>query len=628
MAFDPLDNVAYIVHANSNNVSEINSENNHVIDNITAGNDPNGITIDPDKNIIYVANRLDGSVSVIDTDDRTNKTISVGKWPIGLGLIPRTNTLYVANSGDNTVSVIDTRYNSVTKNITVGKVPNGIAVDPIKNRVYVANGDNSNVTDYSDQRYGKPVEQSYSNTITVIDGGSNNKTKDIIVGSGGFPKDIVLDAQRNKIYVANENSSTVSEIDSNSDEVVRTINLPFRPNDIEMDPDKGILYVSTTEVEGLIALIRVGAPGDNIIKSWLNRASPLDVVDDDFNLLQVDTRPTRFAIDNETNRGYVSNYNFNTVSVIDTKNDTIIGHIPVRDGPNGIAVDPEEKRVYVANEKNNTVSVIDTSTIDPRDNIVIDNISVGRSPTSVTLNPEDNTLYVTNGGNNTVSVVNTESNKVTKVIDVGEVPNGIAVDPEKNRVYVANSNESIVSVIDTGKNIVTKNITVGRAPTSVDINSENIVFVANSGEDTVSLIDPNYGDATIKVPVGISPTSIAIDRDKNTIYVVDRLRDIISIIKINDINELKNEFKAALTARQAGQGLSQNQILGLISEDQEQGNIEHALSVPIPKGSEPLGIYFDTNNAKLYVANGNGNTILIKNVQQQKLEEEKIASMS
>jgi YVTN family beta-propeller protein len=622
VAFDPSDNAAYIVHANSNNVTKIDTERN-VVTNITVGNDPKGIAVDPEKNVIYVANRMDNNVSIIDTDDvNEDKTIPVGKWPIGVGLNSRTHMLYVANSGNNTVSVIDTNNETVLDHIRVGKAPNGIAVDPEKNRVYVANGDISNITDDVGQHDDKPIEQSYSNIITVIDGVSNDK-KDITVGSGGFPKDIAIDDRLDKIYVANENSNTITEIDSNSNEVVRTIELPFRPNDIEINSDKGILYVSTSELEGLSELIRVGAPEDNIIKYWLNRANSTVELDGDFQLLQVDTRPTHVAVDNDTNRSYVSNYYSNTVSVIDTENDTVIDKITVSEGPNGIAVDPEKKRVYVANERNNTVSVIDTKT-----NKVTGNISVGRHPTSVALNPANNTLYVANSGNNTVSVINTETNNVTNDIRVGEAPFGVVVDPENKKVYVANFNQSTVSVINTEINNVTKNITVGKAPTSVAIDSENRVFVANSGEETISLIIPNYNDAVMQVPVGVSPTSMAIDPDNNVIYAVDQQEDIISIIKINDINQLIKQFRDSIRIRAGGSPLHSTSIFDLIPGAQERGYIEDLLRIPLPKGSEPLGIYFDQNNDKLYLANGNGNTVLIKEVHQDKLEDEKIISMS
>ncbi len=57
----------------------------------------------------------------------------------------------------------------------------------------------------------------------------------------------------------------------------------------------------------------------------------------------------------------VTNYDSNTVSVIDTSTNTVIANITVGSQPLGAAYDPDDGRVYVANDADNTVSVIVTS---------------------------------------------------------------------------------------------------------------------------------------------------------------------------------------------------------------------------------------------------------------------------
>ena len=59
---------------------------------------------------------------------------------------------------------------------------------------------------------------------------------------------------------------------------------------------------------------------------------------------------------------YVTNYSNNTVSVIDTNTNKVVGKpITVGSTPRGIAYDPVHARMYVTNYSNNTVSVIDTN---------------------------------------------------------------------------------------------------------------------------------------------------------------------------------------------------------------------------------------------------------------------------
>ena len=73
---------------------------------------------------------------------------------------------------------------------------------------------------------------------------------------------------------------------------------------------------------------------------------------------------------------YIPNSDSNTVSVIDTATDTVIGSpIPVGSVPIGVAVAPDGSKVYVANFLSNNVSVIATAT-----NRVTAAITVGRGP--------------------------------------------------------------------------------------------------------------------------------------------------------------------------------------------------------------------------------------------------------
>src|SRR5215469_2937248 len=60
---------------------------------------------------------------------------------------------------------------------------------------------------------------------------------------------------------------------------------------------------------------------------------------------------------------YIPNGGSSSVSVIDTRTNTVIGSpIPVGNNPFGVAVTSDGSKVYVANHFDKTVSVIDTAT--------------------------------------------------------------------------------------------------------------------------------------------------------------------------------------------------------------------------------------------------------------------------
>ena len=87
---------------------------------------------------------------------------------------------------------------------------------------------------------------------------------------------------------------------------------------------------------------------------------------------------------------YITNYNSNNVSVIDTATSAVTATITVGSHPYGVAVTPDGSKIYVANVGSNSVSVIDTAT-----NTVTATIAVGIGPLGVAVTPDGSKVYVT-----------------------------------------------------------------------------------------------------------------------------------------------------------------------------------------------------------------------------------------
>ena len=83
------------------------------------------MAVDPGTHTVYVTNRNDDTVSVIDGSTHTvTATVPVGKSPDGVAVDPGTHTVYVTNQlSDGTVSVIDGSTRTVTATVPVGNAP-------------------------------------------------------------------------------------------------------------------------------------------------------------------------------------------------------------------------------------------------------------------------------------------------------------------------------------------------------------------------------------------------------------------------------------------------------------------------------------------------------------------------
>ncbi len=118
--------------------------------------------MDPAAGTVYVANALDGTVSVIDAaTSAVTATIPVGAYPLGVAVDPAAGTVYTANEGDGTVSVIDAATRAVTATIPVGSLPRAVAADPATHTAYVANFEADTVSVISRTPVTGPIVSGY-----------------------------------------------------------------------------------------------------------------------------------------------------------------------------------------------------------------------------------------------------------------------------------------------------------------------------------------------------------------------------------------------------------------------------------------------------------------------------------
>ena len=91
------------------------------------------------------------------------------------------------------------------------------------------------------------------------------------------------------------------------------------------------------------------------------------------------------------------------------------------------SVSPTPVYVYLTNSDSNSISVIDTVA-----NKVIGTIDVGDNPVGVAFNPDGTKAYVSNYGSNDISVINTIDNSINTTVKVGSKPIGVARQSKRN----------------------------------------------------------------------------------------------------------------------------------------------------------------------------------------------------
>lgn len=251
--------------------------------------------------------------------------------------------------------------------------------------------------------------------------------------------------------------------------------------------------------------------------------------------LPVGLCPWGVAVSPDGTRVYVTNWNSNTVSVIDTTTNTVIATVDVGNNPMGIAVTPDGSKVYVANDNSDNVSVIDTAT-----NTVTAAVYVEDKPMGIAVTPDGKKVYVSKWFG--IDVIDTATNTVTAAAGAGLYPMGIAVSPNGSKVYLTHSyisdyydlDSRAVSIINTTTNNVTTVVGVNGPTTGVVFNHAGTkAYVASWGSGNVYVIDTATNNVTTTVIVGTHPEGIAINPDGSTVYVVNEDSSNISVINTN-----------------------------------------------------------------------------------------------
>jgi YVTN family beta-propeller protein len=220
-----------------------------------------------------------------------------------------------------------------------------------------------------------------------------------------------LDEKRRRIYVANEEGSSLSIIDIDQNIIVHEVPTGAEPEGVFLGEDGKTLYV-TSEVGDLIHL--VDAEGGHVTQ---------DVV--------VGTRPRRFAATPDGKELWVTAELSGEVYIIDRANFAVSGKIEFLPPgmrktdvtPVGLVMTKDGKTAYVTLGHAAHVAVVDVPSRKIQAYIL-----VGKRSWGITLSRDEARLFVANGFGDDITVIDTKSRKPIVSIPVGRIPWGVIID--------------------------------------------------------------------------------------------------------------------------------------------------------------------------------------------------------
>ncbi|MBY0279454.1 DUF11 domain-containing protein [Candidatus Binatia bacterium] len=138
IAVSPSGGFVYVTNRDDDTVSLIDTSTDTVIDELDVADTPEGIFVGFGE--VYVTNDTSESVSVYrEVDFQPLATIPTGGGPLSIAVSPDGKTAVVGNDGDGTATIIDTGVNKVRATVATGSNPAGVAITPDSTRAVVTN---------------------------------------------------------------------------------------------------------------------------------------------------------------------------------------------------------------------------------------------------------------------------------------------------------------------------------------------------------------------------------------------------------------------------------------------------------------------------------------------------------
>lgn len=245
--------------------------------------------------------------------------------------------------------------------------------------------------------------------VAVINTDTYEVLDHIEVGEGPA---IILDTpDRDKLYTANWSDNTVSAIDTDTGEVTN-ISMADRPWVIAMSPDGEHVYAGMASADfqtGTIAVIDTDS--DEVSRT-----------------IDMDVFPASLIVGPQSETLYVATIiTGNTLQALDPETgETIHEPIAVGSTPAWITIHPDGSKVYTLNFGSDDVTVVDTESwsVDATVDTGEDSLGIIGNVT-----PDGSRLYVTNFGTGEVIGIDTQTNEIVQTIELDGRPVGVEFAP-------------------------------------------------------------------------------------------------------------------------------------------------------------------------------------------------------
>ncbi len=578
------------------------------IDHAPEGDLPREIAFTPDGSEVLVVHRDTDNVTIFNAVTRqAEATVGVGDAPVHIAVTPDGSYALTPNLVDGTVSVIDLATRTVTTTIPLsGAQPFRVEITSDGNHAVVAlAGDGSgasfsviDLTTLTEVRNFASARQGIRGSFTNVGRGTG----------GNNYSSFRISPDNSTIVLPGEYDDQVIFYDLTTGTELSVLDVAYRPVSVDISADGslavvghflGDISVIDPVARTLVRTFNVGEFLQGTIRITPDKAYALVTIANSISFVRL------------SDGAKTASYYTGTVGDIEFSHDGKYAFIASNDA---VVIDVASQTI--------------AKTLDLGFNSEAAVSPVSYEAAAIDLaRTEDVYFYNINGA----------SGAILASVPSGEAPEGdaaesLAVSPDGQTLVTGNLLSGNVSFINLTTQAVTGYTTTGTriADVAVTPNGTHAV-VANQGSDTVSIIDMATGTEVANLSVPNQPTQVAISPDSQWAYVISIMgTSAVHFIRLDGANSTVEgslatgqTFGAWLYAFHYSSGIVASDdgatLAICVSVDDELMLVDattrtEMARIALPSGSLPMHAAFSPDASRLYVANDDGFSISVIDV--------------
>ncbi len=226
----------------------------------------------------------------------------------------------------------------------------------------------------------------------------------------------------------------------------------------------------------------------------------------------------------------------NALVAVDIASGQVQQRIAVGKSPEGASLSPNGKTIAVCVEDDNLVALVDVATAKVTRKIA----TQGKNPEHCVFSADGRWLMTSNENSDNIDIIDLTAAHSVALVKTSGHPRGIAWLPGKPIAYVVQEVTGGVDIVDTAKHAVTGSIHTGLRPADAVVSADaRHVFVSNGGDATVSVIDTATNKVVATIPVGKRAWNMALTADGKKLYVANGRSNSVSVIDAVAFKALK-----------------------------------------------------------------------------------------